>query len=275
MIYQDLPFADYTTLLGLNQSKLGALKRCPQKFKHMLTAERSDSDALRIGRAIHTAVFQPEMFNKEFLCLPDIDRRTLKGREMYADLVSQNPTKTCLKQDEFNKALDIATEVRSNPHVAKLIEGAEMEISATWEDPGTGVLCKARLDCYNERLGIVVDLKTTIDASPDGFPRKMYSYGYNRQAAWYLDALIAHGKPATHFVFVAVEKEAPYSMGIYRLTDDAIKLSRAENEHLLRRYAECMRTDTWPGYTNGIEDISIPQYGVATLEESYGTEESL
>jgi len=276
MIYEAMSFADYVRLDGLNQSKLGMLKRCPQKFKHSLTAERTDTGAMAIGRAIHTAVFQPELFNGEFICLPEIDRRTVKGKEEYAALVSQNPHKTVLKKDEFNRALEIAAEVRSNPHVARLIEGAHMELSVQWEDSATGVLCKARLDCYNEEMGIVLDLKTTIDASPSGFSRKLYGYGYNRQAAWYLESLKAHQEGARHFVFAAVEKDPPYSIGLYRLSDEAIKLSKAENEKLLRKYHECIRTDTWLGYTDGIEDISIPQYGVTDMEEQYGTtEESL
>jgi hypothetical protein len=158
----------------------------------------------------------------------------------------------------------------------RLLDGALMELSVQWKDDATGVLCKARLDAYNERIGTVIDIKTTIDASPQGFGRKLYAYGYNRQAAWYLDSLRAHNESAYHFVFIAVEKEPPYSIGLYRLSDEAIKLSRSENQALLRRYAECSRTDVWPGYTDGIEDISIPKYGLTDMEEEYGTaEESL
>lgn len=275
MKYMNLPFKDYAAMPGLNQSKLGAIKSCPQKFKWALTSDREDTPAMALGRAIHTAVFQPELFNEEFFCLPEIDRRTTKGKEQYAELVTANHDKTVLKQDDFNKALEIATEVRSNPHVMRLLEGAEMELSLDWEDTATGVLCKGRIDCYNKELGVVVDLKTSIDASPWGFPKKIYSYGYNRQAAWYLDGLQANGESAEHFVFIAVETLPPFSMGLYRLNSDTIRLSKAENEAMLRRYVECMRTDTWPGYTNGIEDISIPEYGVNTLEDKYGTEESL
>lgn len=274
MIWDNLTFGQYTQMEGLNQSKLALFKKCPQKFKCLSKAEREDTDALKIGRAIHTAVFQPELFNGEFLCLPDIDRRTSKGREEYAAIVTANPSKTILKKDEFNRALEIATEVRSNRHVIRLIENAHAEMSVQWTDSASGIVCKARLDSFNEELGTVVDLKTTTDASPRGFQRKLYTYGYNRQAAWYLESLRAHNEPAHHFVFIAVEKEPPYCLGIYRLSDEAIRLSRLENEILLRRYAECMRTDNWPGYTDGIEDISIPDYGVTDMEEQYGSEES-
>lgn len=274
MIYKDLSFGDYQKMDGLNQSKLGLLKRCPQKFQFALTAPQNDSDALAIGRAIHTATLQPELFNKEFLCLPEIDRRTTKGREEYAAIVAGNPDKTILKAADFNKALEVATAVRRNSHALRLLDGAQMELSIDWTDKTTGVKCKARLDVFNERISTIVDLKTTIDASPSGFARKLYSYGYNRQAAWYLEALISHGIDARHFVIIAVEKDPPYSIGLYRLSDEAIKLSRLENEALLRKYAECLRTNNWPGYTEGIEDINIPKYGAIEMEEQYGSDES-
>jgi hypothetical protein len=259
---------------GLNQSKLGILRRCAQKFQFALTAPQNDSDALAIGRAIHTAALQPELFNGEFLCLPDMDRRTTKGREEYAAIVAGNPDKTILKAADFNKALEVATAVRRNPHALRLLDGARMELSIDWTDKTTGVKCKARLDAFNERISTIVDLKTTIDASPAGFARKLYSYGYNRQAAWYLEAMVAHNVDARHFVIIAVEKDPPYSIGLYRLSDEAIKLSRLENEALLRKYAECLRTDNWPGYTEGIEDINIPKYGAIEMEEQYGSDES-
>lgn len=275
MIKENLTFAEYRAIDALNHSKLSLMRLCPQKFKFWATNERDDTDALRVGRAIHTAVLQPELFNKEFLCLPDIDRRTTKGREEYATICCNNPDKTILKRDEFNRAMEIATEVRSNKHVMNLLDGCHVELTVEWQDAATGVKCKARLDGYNEELGVVLDLKTTIDASPTGFPRKLYSYGYNRQAAWYLESLKAHNEAASHFVFIAVEKEPPYSLGIYRLSNEAIKLSKSENDALLRKYVECMRTNSWPGYTDGVQDISIPQYGVTDMEEQYGSSESL
>lgn len=270
MIHYSLPFSKYVQLPGLNQSKLGALKKCPAKFKWLLDNERSDTEAMSIGRAIHTAVLEPDNFNAEFFCLPEIDRRTIKGKEQYAELVASNPGKTILKPEMFNTALDVALAIRTNPHCAALIKKTEKEITLDWQDDETKTLCKARVDAWDKKRGILIDIKTTQDASPSGFPRKLFAYGYHRQAAWYLDALRHNGEVAQHFVFIAVEKEPPYAIGVYRLTDETIQLSRAENQALLRKYAECMKTDHWPGYTNGIEDISLPDYILKDMEDEDG-----
>jgi exodeoxyribonuclease VIII len=261
----------------LNQSKLGILKKCPLKFKWFLDNQRPDTDSLKLGRAVHTAVLEPDTFNLQYIALPaDLDRRTTKGKDLYNELLSNNPNKIILKADEFDRALKIATAVRSNVHANQLLEGAHVELSCDWVDPATEVKCKARIDAYNEDMDVVVDLKTTVDASRSGFPRKLWTYGYHRQAAWYIDALQAHHEAARHFVFIAVETEAPYCMGLYRLTDETIRLARAENDALLKKYVECMASDDWGhGYTTGIEDITLPDYAQNDMTEEYGIIESL
>lgn len=270
MIKKNLSFKAYTEMEGVNNSKLSLLKQCPQKYLYFLDHNREDSPALALGRAIHTAVLEPENFNKEFFCLPDIDRRTKAGKDEYNRLSSENSSKTVLKADEFNRALEIATAVRSNASVMKLLDGCETELSIDWNDPETGLKCKARLDAYNQRLSTTIDIKTTTDASSKGFPRKLFAYGYHRQAGFYLDGLRCNGLPARHFVFVAVEKDPPFAVGIYRLTDDVIALAQKENTHLLQKLKACEQSGKWPSYTDGIEDISIPAYAIDQLEGEYG-----
>lgn len=270
MIKRKIPFDQYVLEPGLNQSKLGAIKSCPALFKYLLDNPTPSTPAQDQGQVFHSLILEPDQFNSRYFCLPELDRRTTKGKEMYAELIAMHPDKIAVKADDFHAAHSMATSVRNNVHANQLLDGAETELSLDWTDKATGVLCKARVDAYNAKLGIVVDIKTTVDASPYGFPKRLWQYGYHRQAAWYLEALQQNGEAAEHFVFIAVEKTQPYLVGIYRLADDTIRLSKAENEKLLRLYAECERTNTWPGYTQGIADISIPDYATNALEEMYG-----
>lgn len=270
MIKKNVPFLDYASMPGLNQSKLGALKSCPAKFKHLLDNPSESTPAQDQGQVFHSLLLEPESFNDRYFCLPELDRRTVKGKELYAELLALHPNKVAVKADDFNLAHSMAAAVRNNVHANHILDGSDTELTLDWSDDVTGVLCKARVDAYNAKLGIVIDIKTTIDASPYGFPKRLWQYGYHRQAAWYLEALQRNGQAAEHFVFIAVEKTAPYLVGIYRLTDETLRLSKAENEKLLRLYAECERTNTWPGYTQGIADISIPDYATNALEEMYG-----
>jgi hypothetical protein len=62
------------------------------------------------------------------------------------------------------------------------------------------------------------------DASPSGFARSIATFRYHVQASHYLTGL--HG--AERFVFIAVEKTAPYAVAVYEL--DAAAMA-AGDEH--------------------------------------------
>ena len=80
---------------------------------------------------------------------------------------------------------------------------------------------------------VIIDLKTTRDSSPESFRRSAYNYGYDRQAAFYLD-----GFKADEFWFLVIEKESPYRVGIYKASDEFIEGGRQKNQSLLKKYKE-------------------------------------
>ena len=270
-IYHHMPFSEYAEAPGLNQSKLKVMRRSPKKFKHMLNVSKTDTLELGMGRAIHTAVLEPETFNDCYAQLPEVNLRTNDGKKLIQDFKNMNPGKDFLKASEYTEVFEIAASVLGDPDAARLLADTERELSVWWKDEGTDVLCKARIDAWLPKARTIIDLKTTRDAGP-AFARGIWQYGYHLQAAWYMQALEAHGLMPAHFIFIAVEKEPPYDVGIYRLTDEVIQLSRQENSALLRKYAECERKDYWPGYTEGIVDIGIPKFGYQELEEQHGIE---
>jgi len=80
-------------------------------------------------------------------------------------------------------------------------------------------------------------------------------FRYHVQQAHY-----QNGTGAERFIFIAVEKYAPYSVGVYELDADAI----AEGSRLafrdLRRIATCRKLDEWPGYSPTITSLSLPTW---------------
>ena len=100
-----------------------------------------------------------------------------------------------------------------------------------------------------------MDLKTTRDASPDGFGKSIANYRYHVQSAHYRD-----GFQAGRFVWVAVEIDPPYAVAVY-IDGDEIH-ARGDGERLsdLRLYAECKASDKWPGYPDEVQNISLPRW---------------
>ncbi len=129
-----------------------------------------------------------------------------------------------------------------------------------WDDADTGHPCKARAD-YIRDDDIMVDLKTTMDASLSEFSRSIAKFGYHRQDAMYSDGFEAcFGRPSRGFVFVAVETKPPHAVGVYTLDAESADAGRIEYQTLLNSFAECMESGNWPAYSDNIETIELPRW---------------
>src|SRR6202040_3457777 len=94
----------------------------------------------------------------------------------------------------------------------------------------------------------IVDLKTCRDASRRGFGSAVAAYRYHAQAASYVDAVEHCTGRRLPFVFVAVKKEPPYLVGVYRISDEQLELGRTLYRELLDQLDLCRSTNQWPGY---------------------------
>lgn len=204
--------------------------------------------------------------------------------ELWSDLVEMNRItndgKEIISAEEFAEISAMRDAVMSHSKAGGLLApGAGVaEMSCYWRDPETGVLCRCRPDFYRTD-GVVVDLKTSVDASPEGFSSSINSWRYHVQAAYYLDgirAAIAAGASdlavPKAFVFVAVEKTAPYAVGVYLIDAESIDIGRREYRADLDRYSECVASNSWPGYGDMIQSIGLPEWRLRREEFNNETE---
>jgi hypothetical protein len=139
---------------------------------------------------------------------------------------------------------------------------------------------RARFDFLpdqGERRRVAVDLKTARDASPRGFTRSIADYGYDVQRQWYLDALntVTGPMPAgmePEMVFVAVEKDPPYLVGIYQLPSIWTAMGATKARKARQVYAECTESGIWPGYSTDVQLLSPPTWLIYQHEEDYPNE---
>jgi hypothetical protein len=107
----------------------------------------------------------------------------------------------------------------------------------------------------------VPDLKTTDSSEPTEFGRLIAKWGYPLQYAFYTQALQMLGiddDPA--FVFVAVEKDAPYCLTVGELGEQDKLLGRGLAAHARYIYRECMASGEWPEYADEVVTFETPAY---------------
>lgn len=264
-IHPGVSFADYCGWDALNQS---TLKRGPT-MAHVKYAMDNpgpdDSDARRIGRALHLATLEPERFDAEFVRMPKIDGRTKEGKAAKAALAAD--TREWLDDTEYADVAGMAASIRAHKGAMSILrEKGSLEASMLWQDESTGLTLKGRMDIWRPALGVIADIKSTRNAEPWAFTSDIYKYGYHRQAALYMDGATACGEQPTAFVLIAVESAAPYCVAVYALDAVALEVGRIENREALAKFAEARKSGVWPAYPDTIEQISVPNWAVNRID---------
>lgn len=249
---------------GLSRSSLWKFKQLPYKFWYeKLSGEYEqpvDTEAFILGDLVHALTLEPEKFSDLYMVMPNIDKRTKSGKELYANVMIEAAGKQLVKPETMQMAHDMRDALISNTTVCDLLRGAKMEKSIYWRHEPTGLICKARPDIWQGR--IVSDLKTTQEAAYRPFQQSAYKYGYFLQAAMIYEALKSIGEPFHNFVNICVEKQKPYAVGLYMMDDEALQFGLDMFHALMERIAICFDTNVWPDY--GIQKLTIPNY--ATME---------
>ena len=220
----DISNNEYHASSGISRSSLLEFKRSPYHFWHKYMVERSDSAdpsaALVMGNLIHTMVLEPHKFDDEFVVRPEMDRRTNAGKFAYNQFISTMAGRMSVTKDQVNQADLIANSILTNELCKEMLEGCEIEKSIYFTHLGTGIQCKVRPDAF--KGGLVIDLKTTADASYRSFQNSAYKFGYFLQAAMIDYAFLSQGMKMEKFIFIVVEKEPPYAVAVYVLDEEAI-----------------------------------------------------
>ena len=104
-------------------------------------------------------------------------------------------------------------------------------------------------------------MKSTADASPEEFARSIAKYRYHVQDAFYSEGYYqATGQWPRGFVFIAVEKTAPYAVACYSLDDDAKAYGRELFQRDLETLLEAEKSQEWTAYSQEIETLSLPAW---------------
>lgn len=257
---------------GGSLSSSGARKllvpSCPALFKWERDNPRTSTRAFDMGHAAHEMVLGggPEIVRCDFP-----DWRTDKAKAAAAEARARGAVP--LLPDAYQTVQDMAVALLRNPVAAALFDAGAgtPEASLFTRDEQTGVMLRGRLDWLPNQSGtrlIVPDYKTAKSAEPAEFAKSAANYGYAQQAAWYLDLITAlelGEEPA--FVFVVQEKEPPYLVSVVQLDVVALRIGRLLNRRAIDTYAECIRTDVWPGYVTDVALVPLPAWYERRYEE--------
>ena len=257
--------------------------RSPAHFKYWVDhpEDEHDTPAKLFGKAFHCSTLEPDVFTRTYAVLPhDAPARptaamlkaakpspsSLERQDWWRNWEAKNGSRIVLPAEDYDRAQRMADSVRAHPVAAGLIVGGHREATLRWTDQETGVACKARIDNLIPKE-FMVDAKSCIDASPEGFARAAASYRYDAQAAHYMDGARECGEPVDYYIVLAVESEPPFVCVPYYFGHVEEQRGWALRQRAIRKQAECLRTGEWPGYSNTLTQLTFPtwaHYGIET-----------
>lgn len=258
---------DYRGYKALSASDIRLLAKSFYHYQHRLEwpEDYHSTVALRQGTIIHACVLEPERFDSEFVVLPEINKRTKAGKAEWEEWEKENVDKFPLTEEEHRKAMVIRHHVMQNPKASELFTGGQAEVPILWHSKKYDREFKARAD-YIKVIGdtmLILDLKTTQEASFEAFQRSVIKWSYSVQAAHYRDGFSTlHPDKDVHFIWVAVEKSAPYGVSIFSANEEVYEHGKKLIEKGINNYDEGMKDPggVWLPYPADIQQMRIPRW---------------
>lgn len=262
-VVHDMPAAEYHAAEALGSSTIRALLSSTPAHALYKLQNSEPSEAMALGTAVHCAVLTPALYKAEIAVAPKCDRRTKDGKDLYARFLESVGDRTVISAEQQVVVESISTEIRDCRTASALLDRCQQrELSLFHLDK---YATKARLDAYGR--GIVLDIKTTRDASRAAFERSISQYGYGIQAAHYRRVMEGVGLPFTDFIFIVVETEPPYGVAVYAMEEEVIALYEPQVEQAISDWTVCQETQSFRAYPDEIQKVGVPRWLRRQLEE--------
>ena len=256
---KDMPFNDYLAVKACHKSALSHVKTA----KHLKKFEKKseDTDPLRFGRIFHTALLEPDKFGE----LEIYSTQEWIKKDQHPEGISVNDQKKLWKEErdvyfaneqEKEDVDAMVKAIKANPVAAKFLDSeGDAEVSYFWKDPRTGLDCKTRID-YVTADDVIIEVKTDADPESEAFGKKIYNMDYHI-GAWFNREGFREvtGREPKAFLFIAVEKSDPYSVGVYLMNAHDFDAGELDGVPKMMRYRIIK-------FENGLQDHNQGEDGV-------------
>lgn len=260
----DITYAEYDEIPAVRSTFLKKILHCP---RNVLRSTKDTSDMF-FGRAFHDYFLRPETFSELYPIAKPCHERFLKGKYegkrcgapgvaydghtfWYCSQHRGNLKKYngfILQQEDLKTIKCMVDSIHEHPTARQLFDlGGKAEQAITWQDPETGLWCKAMIDYLPEFTPLETNIKTAKSANNYTFWRQCEKMHYHLSSAMALEGLSRVTKQEYNLAnYVVIEKEWPYRIAVYDLPEDGIRTSREDGNQLfhecLAKYKSCLDT---------------------------------
>jgi len=253
------------------QSHVKHILKSPAHFLAAKKQRFTPTLTMQIGSALHCLVLEgKEEFDRNYILKPDgISLTTKEGKEWKAAAGKKTVLSTSDQYSSWNAVHGMAESLQRlewfNPNQVDYRKFNELSIY--WE--ADGIDCKCRLDrlVFTPESGQILDLKTTDSVNSNDFLRKVIgSMNYLFQSAWYSEAVEAAFEVPATFIFIGIERTAPYATKIFEISKDMLDEGKRQTRAARRILRSCLQDKQWPSPSVEHELLELPTWFSSPLE---------
>ena len=283
---RNINIKDYHQGIGISASQI---KKAIQSTAHFfvdtpeITKRNPNFD---MGNGFELLLTEPENFFNEVVIFDPMERPDInltmggKKNKAWKDEIMQSD-KIVLDIEQFETLQKMVDSCKRNNTIVETIRDCKLQTSCFWQDDETGLLLKTRPDIIKFRTQnsvIISDIKTAVDASPEGFAKAFANLNYGIQAATQIDGVeSALGVKVDFYTYTVVEKLAPFNAQVYVLDEKDIIFYKMVYKSILKKIKRAMLNDKFvhAGYgedeieNGGVLDLSVPKWHTINLENKF------
>lgn len=256
----------------LSYSGLKPMLISPLHFAHNRMNPKAPTDAMIFGNVLDCLLLTPEDFDTLYIVADKPNMAASKKNavqiEAYLKLVesvrieNEKIESKWLRKNVIDSSMKKEAEILKEKILAskrfqRLYEATtSVQKSYAFTDKKTGFKVIAKFDAVAEIDGkaIVWDLKSTVDASKEDYPKQAVNMDYPLQGGTYLTAYLHNTGKFADFYHVVAEKTEPYGVNVFRAPNDWIEKGKQDLRLCLDRVKFCMDHDC---FDMGFEYINV------------------
>lgn len=257
---------DYRAHSALNFSRMKWLLKSPCHFIMEGTADVEETLAMRMGSAVDEWILSGKV-RPHAIKPAELDGKPWQGnRTACKQWVKDRKAEgfTVYSQDEYDTQMGMQKALEQSPEFQKLLEVCpqrQLPVFAKYR----GVELKVLMDMAGHDLGgyrCFGDLKCSVSAAPRDFAKKAATMHYDLQQAVYAAVLgvseALEDEPAMFWAVVESSPSAPVS--IFSVPREAMDSGKRKLDRCIDLYLQCTESGNWPGYGQGIQQLSWPAW---------------
>lgn len=251
-------------------------------FDYYMSLSNKQTQALIFGNVVHTHILEPDLFSSRYAYINSLElknhitnkmtkewidkkykspeitkaykeqkpksiKEILKGEfTMASDVIGTNKNKwdgvLVIDEEDFKLSEKMKKAVYNCPEAVQMLNSSVKE--KAFYSNILGIKCRGKIDIVGQNFR--ADLKTISDVpNPKNVRKAIYNYHYDLSEAMY--AMLT-GETNSYFIFVM--KSAPFTVGVYKVSEELLESGLNKLESVLGMY------ESWLKDTNK----SIPRY---------------